>query len=384
MNLLDLLIVALGVSAGIGGYRLGLVARALSWAGMALGFVIAARFLPDVVGAVEGDPNGRLLVAVGFLLAGAFAGQALGLLLGSRAHLALPPGGRPLDRSAGAVVGVIGVLVAVWLLIPAMGDVPGEMARQARGSRIARFIATTAPAPPDTLKALRGLVGETNFPQVFPGLHRAPDLGPPPAESGLSEATLERVVASTVRIEGEACGRIQEGSGFVVEPGIVVTNAHVVAGEPRSSVVTRDGRRVPATVVVFDPDRDLAVLETDLAAAPLPVGEGEVGTRGAVLGYPGGGPLEVSPFDVRDKVNATGRDLYDRSATRRRVLVLAAELRPGDSGAALVDPEGTVVGVAFAIAPDQPGTSYALDTSELRAVLDTPRAAEADTGGCLE
>jgi S1-C subfamily serine protease len=86
---------------------------------------------------------------------------------------------------------------------------------------------------------------------------------------------------------------------------------------------------------------------------------------------------------VRDKVTAVGRDLYDEHETRRQVLILAADLAPGDSGAALVDPTGTVVGVAFAIAPDRPGTSYALDTSELRAALSAPRRAGTDTGDCL-
>jgi len=384
VNLLDVLILALAVSAGLGGYRLGLVARALSWAGMAIGIVITARFLPDIVDAVNGpDPTGRLLIAVGILLGGAFIGQAIGLLIGSRIHLVMPPGGRPLDRAGGAVAGVVGVLVGVWLMLPTMAEVPGEISRQARSSVIARAVASWAPPPPDTLQALRRLVGDTQFPRVFSALRPAPDTGPPPAQSGLSEATLNAAVASTVKVEGPACGRIQEGSGFVVDSGVVVTNAHVVAGEGRTTVTERTGRRVGATVVVFDPNRDLAVLVADVEAEPLTIGDGKIGTRGAVLGYPGGGPLVVSPFEVRDDVTAVGRDLYDRSQTRRHVLILASDLAPGDSGAALVDPGGTVVGVAFAIAPDRPGTSYALDVEELRAALGAPRAERADTGPCL-
>lgn len=384
MNLFDLVICVLALSAGVGGYRLGLVARALSWAGMALGIVITARFLPDIIDAVNGpDPTGRLLIAVGILLGGAFVGQALGLLVGSKVHLAMPPGGRPLDAAGGAIAGVLGVLIGVWLLLPTMGDVPGEMARQARHSSIARFIAANAPAPPDTLQTLRRLVGDTQFPRVFSALRPAPDTGPPPAESGLTKAVLDRSVLSTVRVEGPACGRIQEGSGFVVAPGVVVTNAHVVAGESRTTLVERTGRQVSATVVHFDPDRDLAVLAADVRQAPLAIGGADVGKRGAVLGYPGGGPLTVSPFEVRDVVTAVGRDLYDRKQTRRQVLVLASDLAPGDSGAALVDDAGAVAGVAFAIAPDRPGTSYALATSELKAALAAPREREADTGPCL-
>jgi S1-C subfamily serine protease len=383
LNLLDLMILALCVSAGLGGYRIGLVTRALSWFFMAMGIVVTAHFLPDIIDAVNGpDPRGRFLIATGVLLFGAFLGQAVGLLVGTRLHPVIPESGRALDKAGGAVAGVVGVLIGVWLLLPTMADVPGQVSRQARSSSIARFIATTAPAPPDALQALRRLVGDTQFPRVFSALRPSLDTGPPPASSGLTQETLDTAVASTVRVEGPACGRIQEGSGFVVAPGIVVTNAHVVAGEDRTTLLERSGRRVSATVVYFDPDRDLAVLQGDVREPALPIGRGGVGTRGAVLGYPGGGPLDVSPFEVRDAVTALGRDLYDRHGTRRQVLILASDLAPGDSGAALVDPAGTIVGVAFAIAPDRPGTAYALSTAELQAALDAPRG-RADTGPCL-
>jgi S1-C subfamily serine protease len=384
LNTLDFVIVVLVVSAAVGGYRLGFVARALSWAGMALGLAITARFLPDIIGAFNGpDPTGRLLVAIGVLLGGAFVGQAIGLLVGTKVHLVLPPGSRPLDRAAGGVAGVLGVLAAVWLLVPAMGDVPGTFAREARNSRIARAISEHAPPPPDALQALGRLVGDTQFPRVFADLRRAPDTGPPPADTGLTPTVLAAAEASTVKVEGPACNRMQEGSGFVVSPGLIVTNAHVVAGENTTYVYDRPNHRVPATVVLFDPDRDLALLQANVPNPALPIGAAGVDTKGAVLGHPGGGPLTVSPFQVRDKVTAVGRDLYDEHETRRQVLILAANLAPGDSGAALVDPTGTVVGVAFAIAPDRPGTSYALDTSELRAALSAPRRAGTDTGDCL-
>lgn len=384
MNLLDLLVVLLAVSAGVGGYRLGFLARALSWAGMALGIVLATRFLPSILERFEdGAPTGKLMIAIGILLGGAFLGQALGLLIGSHAHLALPAGGRPLDRTAGLVSGSLGVLVGVWLLIPTLGAVPGAVASQARNSTVLGFIDEVAPRPPDTLQALRRLVGQRAFPDVFSGLTPAPDVGPPPASSGLTQAVLDAAVASTVLVEGPACGRIQEGSGFVAQPGIVVTNAHVVAGETETEVVLQDGRRLAAAVVHFDPDRDLAVLEVrGLDVTPLGIGDAGPGDIGAVLGHPGGGPLEASPYQVSDEVEAVGRDLYDRRDTRRQVLILAADLAPGDSGAALVNPDGLVVGVAFAIAPDRARTAYALDTTELEAALSAPRQ-PADTGGCL-
>ena len=385
MNLFDLVVVVLVIAAAAGGYRLGFFARALSWVGLALGLFLTIRFLPDLLELVPlpaEEPSGRLVVGIGILLLGAFLGQGIGLLIGTKAHLAMPAASRPLDRAGGAVAGAVGMLIGLWLLLPTLAEVPGTVSRQARNSSIARAIDSVAPAPPDTVQALRRLVGDTQFPDVFAALRPAPDLGPPPADSGLSADVAEAVADSTFRIDGEACGRLQEGSGFEAEPGVVVTNAHVVAGEDDTELIATDGSRIDAEVVVFDPETDLAVLVADVGAPALPIGATEVGDQGAVFGYPGGGALELSPYQVNDEVQATGRDLYGNGPTSRQVLILASRLAPGDSGAALVDPSGSVVGVAFAIAPDRSGTVYALDDSELDEVLSAPRA-PVDTGPCL-
>ena len=387
MNVLDLVIVTAAVAAAVGGYRLGFLARALSWVGMAVGLFLGARFLPGAIRLFEGpDPTSKLVVAAVVLIGGAFAGQALGLVVGSAMGRSLPFGpARVFDRSVGALVGTVGVLVSVWLLLPAIADVPGSVSRQARSSVLARFIDRTAPRPPDTLQALRRLVGETNFPKVFSALQPAPVAGPAPATTGISEAVLRRVEASTVKVTGEACNRIQEGSGFAAGPDTIVTNAHVVAGERSTSVTRPDGRKMKATVQYFDPDRDLAVLRVaSLGQQPLGIGTARVGSRGAVFGHPGGqDPLRIAPAAIRQRVDAVGRDLYDSHNTRRDVFILASALRPGDSGGALVDLNGVVVGVAFAIAPDRPGTSYALTSRELNAALRAPRQAVANTGRCL-
>jgi S1-C subfamily serine protease len=157
-----------------------------------------------------------------------------------------------------------------------------------------------------------------------------------------------------------------------------------VAGEDDSIVEFVDGSTLEADVVAFDPERDLAVLRTRGGGAPaLPLRDAEVGDTGGVFGHPGGGPLDVSPFRVGDEITAVGRDIYDSASTSREVLVLASELAPGDSGAALVDPQGRVIGVAFAVAPDKPGVAYALAIDELEGVLAGDLSTERDTGGCL-
>jgi S1-C subfamily serine protease len=387
VNLLDLLIAGAAVAAAVGGYRLGFLARVTSWVGLALGLFLGARFLPTAMSWFEGpDPTSKLLVAAVVLVGGAFAGQALGMLLGSAMGRSLPHGpARAFDRLTGAFVGTLGVLVSVWLLLPAISDVPGTVSRQARSSVIARLIDRNAPPPPDTLQALRQLVGETNFPKVFSALQPSTAAGPAPADTGFDPAVLQKVKTSTVKVSGEACSRIQEGSGFAAGPDTVVTNAHVVAGERSTQVQRPDGKKLKAGVVYFDADRDLAVLQVPgLGQQPLPIGAGRVGQRGAVFGHPGGREdLHISPAAIRQRVDAIGRDLYDSHDTRRDVFILASDLHPGDSGGALVNAQGAVIGVAFAIAPDRPGTSYALSHRELTGALQAPRRANTSTGRCL-
>jgi len=383
--MLDLLLVAAGVAAAVGGYRLGFLARVTSWLGLAVGVLVGSLLLPEIMRRLQGasDPT-MAFVAICALAGAALIGQAAGLVLGSRLHIALPDGpARTTDRVAGGVAGVIGMLVGLWLLLPTLGDIPGWTAEQARTSVIAREVNHRFPPAPDTIQALRRLVGDDQFPTVFDQLQPAPDVGPPPASTGLTQATADAVVGSVVKVEGEACGRIQEGSGFFVASDLVVTNAHVVAGEDDTTIELADGRDADATVVAFDPGRDLAVLRTEATAPPMPLDPASVGDVGGVFGHPGGGPLEISPFQVGDQITAQGRDIYDRADSERQVLVLAANLAPGDSGSALIDPDGQVIGVAFAIAPDEPGVAYALAIDELTAVLAGDLSAERDTGGCL-
>jgi S1-C subfamily serine protease len=385
VNLLDLVIVVVAAAAAVGGYRLGFIARAASWFGLVVGLAVAARVAEPVLERMDrADDARRLLTATGLLLGGAFLGQAFGLVVGARLHYSLPHGNaRDVDRAGGAVAGVLGVVVAVWLLAPAMARVPGDAARLARGSTIAGAVAEVLPAPPDSLRSIERLVG-TQLPDVLDAFERAPELGPPPEASGLTPELAEQVAQSTVMVEASACGRLQDGSGAVLAPDLVVTNAHVVAGA-EDVVVERhpDGEPVAATVVAFDPNRDLAVLSVPGIDRPaLPLGDAVQGDVGAVFGHPGGGALELSPYAVGEEVTATGRDIYGRSDTRRQVLFLAAELRPGDSGGALVNASGAVVGVAFAIAPDDPNVAYALTIEEVQAVL-VDALAPTGAGPCL-
>ncbi len=387
MNALDLSLVAIAVIAATGGYRLGFLTRTVSWLGMGIGLLVAARALPWFVDSFSGEsPLSLLLFAGILLLVGSFLGQAIGVLIGGRLRIRLPSEDwRGVDHVFGAAAGLLGAAVCFWLLLPAMSSAPGFFAQQTRQSVIARGVDRLFPEAPDTLLALRQIVGEDQFPRVFDALTPAPDIGPPPADPGLPAEVVARVTASTVKVSGPACSRIQEGSGFVsLGSDVVITNAHVVAGQDSTTVERDDGSLLDATVVVFDSNRDLAILRVPgLDRAPLPIADGSVGSAGGVFGHPGGAPLRVAPFVVGDEVRAVGTDIYDSQRTEREVLILASQLRPGDSGAAMVDANGAVVGVAFAIAPDDPNVAYGLDTSEIDAVVGGDLVTPVDTGPCL-
>lgn len=381
--MLDFIILVLVVSAAIGGWRLGFVARASSWIGLALGVFLATRVIP-MIGSSEEDPQRLLLIGMILLFSGAIIGQVIGLLIGSRMRGVIRSEQVvTVDRVGGSIAGVIGVFVAVWFLLPTLAQTPEWPAEQTRDSSIAAFIQDHFPEAPDTTQALRRLLG----PRVFEGFGPDTAVGPPPAESGLSEATADSVKRSTVKVEASACSRVQDGSGAVIGDHLVVTNAHVVAGGKDVTVLTSRGRALDATVVAFDPDRDVAILHVpDIDAPVLPLGDGsfDVGGVGAVFGHPGGGPLELSPFKVAETVDARGFDIYDQHRTTRHIFILGSELRPGDSGGALVDPSGVVQGVAFAIAPDQSNVGYALTLDEIRPVLQSAGTDKVPTGPCID
>jgi S1-C subfamily serine protease len=372
VNVLDVVVLAAIGAAGYFGYRIGFVARVTSWVGLGIGVTFAIAFVDDVLDPLSSQPSQtRLLIALAFFILLATAGQALGFAAAAAVARRLPPraGLHRGDQIGGAVVGVLGVLVAVWLLVPALTSASGWPARAARDSQVIRAINRYAPDPPPQAERLGRRVAEGPFPEVFSRLNGPGDVGVPPTNV-LAPDVAARVAEATVRVEGQACDQIQAGSGWVAGADLVVTNAHVVAGERNTMVETRDGRRLAASVVAFDPGRDIAVLRVrNLRLLPLTRADGSDGMTGAVFGYPGGGPLAISPARIAETVNAAGTDIYRTGRTRREVYVLATELAPGDSGGPLVDQRGRAVGVAFAIDPGQEATGYALTRSEVDAVL---------------
>ena len=193
--------------------------------------------------------------------------------------------------------------------------------------------------------------------------------------------------ASTVKILGQACGYLQEGSGFVAAPGLVVTNAHVVAGEPSTTVVVQ-GATYGATVVLFTPTFDLAVLRTDAPLGPpLTLDPGTVvhGDKGAIVGYPQNGALTVTPAAVDGVITAQGRNIYNQGTVSRQVYQVDANVQPGNSGGPLLGSNGQVVGVVFSRSTVYTDVGYALTSPGVLTRVDQARSrtSSASTGNCV-
>ena len=385
-NALDLVIASALVIAFIGGWQLGFVTRATSWLGLVTGLLIGARMLPWIVDRLGGAPPGRVVLTMAMvLLALGSAGLVVGLLIGNRLRIVVS-GARvhPADRAAGGLASCAGIVLIVWLLVPVMADVSEWPAQQARGSRLAALVAAVLPEPPDSVQALGRVVGETNFPRVLDALQATPEVVDPPSEVDLAPEVVAEVAASVVKVEGVACRRIQLGTGFVIDDDLVLTNAHVIAGEPHTTVLRDDGVELNAVAVLFDPERDLAVLHVEgLDRSAIPLHPGEAGDTGGVFGFPAGGDLRVAPFEIARHLTATGRDIYGRTRVSREVFAVATLLESGDSGAPIIDPSGAALGMAFAIAPDRQAVAYALTAAEIDAALQADMSQPVDTGECL-
>lgn len=387
MNLLDVVLGLVLVAAAIGGWQLGFLRRALSWVGLFGGLALAVfgiRLLVEPLSSM--DTTLALTLSLVAIFVGSFSGQAIGLWVGSaiaRRGEGDPVHHRLVDGPAGALVGMLGVASLVWLLIPAASGLSGTPGRMVRESALVQAIDNRMPDPPDAVQALRSFVGGGAFPAVFESLGPTAPAGPPPATAGIEQEVVDAVARSVVRVEGTACNRLQHGTGWVAAPELVVTNAHVVAGETTTEVVRDDGTHLPALVVAFDERQDLAVLSVPgIARDPLPIHDVEVGTTTGVFGHPGGGDLRLAPATVSRRLQAVGRDIYGRSGAEREVLELATRLAPGDSGAPLAGSDGAAVGVVFAVATDRDDVAYALSVTEVRAVL-AGVGDEVSTGSCV-
>ncbi|HPB71706.1 MAG TPA: MarP family serine protease [Phycicoccus sp.] len=394
---LDLALAVLFLVYAASGFRAGLLVSASSLVGFVAGGALALWALPRATslwsGWAEISSAGQWLILLAVLLLAAGLGQVIGhrIGVGLRKGLRWRPG-QFVDASAGALLVVAMTAGIVWFLAGAarLSGSPTLSAIVGRSSVLAA-IDRTVPVPVGSvLTTMGGVLSGHGFPQVFEGVAHEPIVAVPAPDPGALGSGVAAAAASVVRIDGQApsCSRQLEGSGWVTSPGVVVTNAHVVAGT--ASVTVREpGRGVErtASVVLFDPARDIAVLRVPGLRAPALTLGGVLDrdSSAAALGYPLAGPYAVEPARVRDRLTARGRDIYGAAEVSREVYSLRAVVQPGNSGGPLVDAEGRVVGVVFARSLDDAETGYALTLAEVADDLTAAAGAThpMPTGACL-
>lgn len=390
MNPIDVVAVLLLVVAGLAGFRSGALPQLGGLAGAILAAIAGLTLLPiiqDPLSAIDPLPR-AILVLAGLLVAIAFGegvGSALGGALGDRLGHGVFGA---LDDVLGAGVGLVQGLLVVWLVggLLAIGPFT-TLASLARTSAVVRAMGVYLPEPADVAGDVADVLDDTGLPDLFVGLEPLP--APPVDRPSDPEAVAIGALgeASTVKISSAACGTVLTGTGVAVAKGYVVTNAHVIAGAETTRLV-HDGDTFDAVPVLFDPTLDVAVLRASrLEAEPLRFAavDPQRGTRGAALGYPGGGPLTVVPAAVARRLEATGRDIYGGRLVERTVLELRAEIAQGDSGGPFMLADGTIGGLVFAEARTDPDVGYALTATSV-AVRIAPalgRTDRVDTGDCL-
>lgn len=369
--------------------QIGFVRQALSTAGFIGGLLLGAFIRPHAVALVTSQSAKGLVAGVtvmGVAIIGLSIGEYLGIRIKHRVHMKRI---NKLDEIFGSMLAVITLLVSAWLLaaLSQSLSMPG-LQTAVDESRIIRYLNNTLPDAPRVVVGLGKLIDPNGFPDVFAGVEPRPNTNVDlPSLGDLKDA----VVAdqnSIVKIIGQGCGGIVDGTGFVASPGYIATNAHVVAGIHAPKVLDANGTH-KSTVVWFDPNKDFAVLKVDnLAGDPLPLAEeyNDTATAIAVLGYPGGGPFTAKPGAILDHFKATGRNIYGRNAASRDVYEIRAEVKPGNSGGPIVDIDGTVVGMVFAESTSYENVGYALTAKSILPALDSAvqRNQPASTARCAE
>ena len=367
----------------------------LSFVGVMGGAILGVRLAPLLAAGIA-NPSTRVILSIVVVVLLVALGEATGVFFGRRIRDHIR-GERSLkiDSGLGSVLQAATVVIAAWLVaLPLASASFPTVAAGIRSSQVLRAVNSVMPEGAKQLPdELRQLLNNSGFPDVTNPFSQTPiiEAGPPnPALK--NDAVLSEVRSSVLKIRGRApsCQRLLEGSGFVIGPQLVLTNAHVVAGTSSTQVEVQ-GRRGPidldARVVLYDPEVDVAVLRVpDLDEKPLVFEPQPASPQddAIVLGYPLDGDFTVTPARIRQEIKLKGPDIYDKGEVTRSVYTVRATVRSGNSGGPMIDASGRVVGVVFGAALDDSETGFVLTADQVsRAVQAAPGLnREVDTGAC--
>ncbi|MGH3491711.1 MAG: MarP family serine protease [Sciscionella sp.] len=392
MNWVDLVVILLAVVVALIGARQGFIVALPAIVLLIIGALLGVKLAPLLVEHLSSTPlRAAFSVAIPVLLG------ALGETLGSAVGRAIKrrirnPKLSGVDNALGALLQAAVTFVVAWLALFSLTGLPGlpNLVSAINGSRVLGAVNSVMPAAAKQIPAqLKQELDLGNFPPVSNPFTKTPIRKVAPPDTALQTASVVRTVRSQVlKINAQApqCSLQLEGSGFVIAPQRVMTNAHVVAGSDYVSVRTRTSS-LRAHVVYYDPNTDIAVLDVpNLRIAPLSFDTQTAasGTDSIVLGYPLDGPYTASPAKVRQELSLRGQNIYGTQDVTRDVYTVRAQVRSGNSGGPLVDTSGRVRGVVFGAAVDDPETGFALTSRQVApAVRAAPgRSAPVSTGQC--
>jgi Trypsin-like peptidase domain/Colicin V production protein len=377
---LDWIIVAFTALMAFWGYARGLIVGALSLAGFAGGALLGSRLGPLLLAEGSSSPYAPLAALIGALAFGAALAAGLELLgfrlshrLGSRLGVLDGVGGAALVGCLG--LGLVWIGGAVALHTPGASDLREPIQRSAILQELNERLPPSGPI-------LQALARFDPFPQIE---GPAPDVAPPTAAIA-RDPDVERAGGSVVKVLGTACGLGVQGSGWIAADGVVVTNAHVVAGQDDTTVQVRgEGPRLDAQAIWFDSRNDLAILRvpgvSGVAALRLDVGA-EEGASAAILGFPENGPYDVEAGRLGQTSTVVSQDAYGRGPVRRTITALRGLVRSGNSGGPMVDAAGRVVTTIFAASVSDGGQSgFGVPDSIVREALGSA-GGPVNTGPC--
>jgi S1-C subfamily serine protease len=393
-DLLDLILVVLAAAFAVAGYRQGFIVGVLSCIGFLAGAAVGAIFSPRVATFLVHQPSQQALVAIILVFIAAMVGQLLASLLGvvARSHVTWRPVAM-VDSLGGAAVSVVSVLLIAWFIGSAVVHAPfPSVARQVRSSEVLRGVDDLMPSVALTMFSdFRHLLDRSPYTQIFGalGINGSANV-PPPDQAVLAWPAVTKDHGSIVKITGEArttCGRSLEGSGFVISPQHVLTNAHVVAGMTYGPFVgSGTGNGLRARVVRFDPNTDVAILYVPgLRAPPLRfAAQAARGSGAVVAGYPENGGFRAVPARVGSQWSVTGRSIYQTGSITRAIYAVRAMVEQGNSGGPLLAKNGKVYGVVFAASTTARDTGFALTADAVQADVQAGAHAtmRVSTQGC--
>ncbi len=384
MTGLDWLILAFALAMGVWGYQQGLIVGVFSLAGFAAGAFLGSRLGPALLADGSESPYAPATALAGALLIGGIVAVSLeGVAISARARLlgGAPhhPGLAVAEALGGAILLAALALGLAWLFGAVALNAPGakDLRKAVQRSAILRALNDAFPPSSSILNALNRIDPRISIPGPDP------NVGPPDSKIA-QDPDVTGAEDSVVRVLGTACGLGVSGSGWIAAPGLVVTNAHVIAGEDDTSVIASGSDTGLDTIPIhYDPTNDLALLRVSGLGGDVLSHTPEVrsGTPGAVLGYPENGPFTIAAA----RVGATGpvvtQDSYGRGPVTRQLTSLRGDVRSGDSGGPLVDGAGRVMGTVFAANTNGKPGGYAVPNGIVAEAL-AESTGEVDTGPC--